>query len=125
MSLIFIAIPTKGTVVNGALTEEFLCDLAQMHVAFPQHTFISPMVQDYQLLKFMKVEPVWAEWGKHCRTIIERCDEVWVMQYHGWAESVGVSGEIQHAQSAGVPHFFIEPEVMRNTCMEVPTHSAA
>lgn len=113
MSLIFIAIPTKGTVKHGSISEQFLRDLAAMHVFCPQHTFIAPMVQDYQLLRFMEVEPTWADWGKHCRQIIERSDEVWVMTYEGWETSVGVTGEISHATSCSVPVYYIDPSSFR------------
>lgn len=106
--LVFIAIPTKGTVIDGALTEAFLKKLADLHVTFHEHTFIAPMVQDYQLLKHMTVTATWEDWGKHCRAIIPRCDEVWVLKYPGWATSVGVAGEIQCAKENGVPVVYLE-----------------
>lgn len=109
MKFVFIAIPTVGTVKDGAMTEEFLKFLAKLHVEHPEITFVSPMVQDYQILKYMDVEPVWEEWGKHCRLLIERADEVWVLKFNGWDTSVGVAGEIEHARSVGKPIEFIDP----------------
>jgi hypothetical protein len=111
MALIFIAIPTKGTVSEGALTSEFLKDLATLTLKFPEHTFIAPMVQDYALLKYMpNVDATWEVWGRHCRTLIERSDEVWVMEYFGWDTSVGVAGEIEHAHFNLKPVKFVNPE---------------
>jgi hypothetical protein len=113
MALIFIAIPTKGTVSEGALTGEFLKDLAALTLKFPEHTFISPMVQDYALLKYMpNVDATWEVWGRHCRTLIERSDQVWVMTYYGYAESVGVRGEVEHAMKHEVLIQYVNPETI-------------
>ena len=110
MALIFIAIPTKGTVTDGALNEQFLKDLAALIMKYKEHTFIAPMVQDYALLKYMpNVDATWEVWGEHCRRLIERADTVWVMKYEGWAESVGVRGEVEHAQKCLKAVHFIDP----------------
>jgi hypothetical protein len=112
MSLIFIAIPTKGTVVDKQLTDEFLRFFARLYDFFPQHTFIAPMIQDYAILRFMpNKETTWEAWGKHCRDLIERSDEVWVLQYDGWDTSVGVRGEIEHAELHGKPVAFVGVDV--------------
>jgi hypothetical protein len=98
MNLVFIAVPTAGTVTNGKLDDQFLRAVAQLHLKYPSYTFIAPMIQDYQLLKFLpNTKATWDDWGKHCRTLIERCDLVWIMMYPGWDTSVGVAGEIAHA----------------------------
>jgi hypothetical protein len=86
-------------------------DLANLHLKFPDHTFISPMVQDYQLLKFLpSATATWDDWGRHCRVLIERCDAVWVMTYNGWDTSVGVAGEIAHAQKFMKMITFVDPK---------------
>lgn len=108
--VVFIAIPSKGTVVNGALSEEFLKFFAKLFVDNPDITFIAPMIQDYQILKFMNVAPVWENWGNHCRTLIERSDEVWVLMYDGWDTSVGVTGERRHAYAHQKPIYFVNPD---------------
>jgi hypothetical protein len=110
MSLIFTAIPTAGTVENGQLTPKFLKMLADLHTKFPEHTFIAPMVQDYQILKFMSVTATWGDWGKTRRTIIARCDEVWVLKFSGWDSSVGVAGEIECAREHGKILKFLDTE---------------
>lgn len=103
MRVIFIAIPTKGTVKDGALTPTFLAHLAKLHVENPDCAFISPMVQDYQVLPFMNITATWEDWGKHCRAIIPRCDEVWVLKFDGWDTSVGVRGEMDCALANNIP----------------------
>lgn len=107
--LVFIAIPTKGTVKDGHLTHKFLSQLADFHHIWPDTTFIAPMVQDYQLLPFMSITATWEDWGKHCRVIIPRCDEVWVLKYTGWDKSIGVAGEIACAKQHDIPVFYHEP----------------
>jgi hypothetical protein len=100
--LVFIAVPSAGVVKDGALTQEFLKDLAELHIKHPHYTFISPMVQDYALLPYMTVDATWEDWGHHCRKIIERVDAVWVLMYNGWETSIGVQGEINHAYRHGI-----------------------
>lgn len=108
--IVFVCIPTAGTVLNGALTDEFLKHLADLHVQNPDLTFVAPMVQDYQILKFMKgVEPNWEAWGDHCRKLIERADIVLCLKYPGWDVSKGVTGELQHAALHHKPTVFLKP----------------
>jgi len=124
MKVVFIAIPTKGTVTDGKLNESFLKDFAALHTNFPDVAFIAPMVQDYQLLGHMKVEATYEVWGRRCEAVLAKCDEMWVMCYDGWCApvtemnaantSVGVYGEICTALTLGVPVDFIpHPPVQR------------
>ena len=123
--VIFIAMPTKGSTLResaetGRMREAVYKDIARLHEKYPDYTFIAPMVQDYCLLPHLLVDPDWAQWGDHCRRLIERCDEVWVLMYEGWCKpvyamddiynnSVGVRGELEHATKHRVPVSFIEP----------------
>jgi hypothetical protein len=91
------------------MNEQFLKDMASLTLKYPQYTFIAPMIQDYQLLKYMpSVEATWKVWGDHCRLLIERSNMVWVMMYDGWRQSVGVKGEIEHADRHNVPVRFVD-----------------
>jgi Domain of unknown function (DUF1937) len=102
--IIFIAVPSKGVVIDGRLRPEFLAELARMQVQFPDYTFVAPMVQDYAILPYMgDIKATWEKWGHHCRTLIAVSDEVWVLLYDGWSTSVGVKGEIEHATLCRVP----------------------
>ena len=123
--VIFIAMPTKGSTLResaetGKMREAVYKDLAKLHTLYPDWTFVAPMVQDYCLLPHMEVEANWEQWGNHCRRLIERCDEVWVLMYEGWRKPVyamdaiynvskGVRGELEHAAKHRVPVSFIEP----------------
>lgn len=108
--LIFLAMPTKGAVLNTAIRPTVIAYVAQLHLAYPEHTFIVPMIQDYQLLPYMpRAEATWADWGRHCRALIEHSDQVWVLKYDGYDTSVGVQAEIAHAGLKGVPVFLVDP----------------
>ncbi len=119
MSVVFIAIPTKGTVVNGRITEEVKRDIARLHDMFPEHTFVCPMIQDYELLAHLQSsEATYEVWGKRCEQLIAKCDEMIVLMYDGWAgpwlardgndcTSVGVEGEIEFAFNNQVPIVFV------------------
>lgn len=107
--LVFIAIPTAGTVKDGKLTEEFLRFFAHLHEKYPDMTFLSPMAQDYQILPFLQSkEANWETWGARCRAVLSKCNVVWVLMFPGWDKSVGVAGEIACAKEHGIPIEYIE-----------------
>lgn len=108
MELVFIAIPTSGTVRDGALTERFLKFFANLHRAYPEKAFLCPMIQDYAILKYLPdVDATWDAWGDHCARLIQACDAVWVPKFDGWMESVGVQAEIGIAQELKIPVSYI------------------
>ena len=53
MSLIFIAMPTKGAVLNNQIRPTVLAKIGALHLACPQHTFVAPRIQDYWRLPCM------------------------------------------------------------------------
>lgn len=118
--VVFIAIPTAGTVENGAIKEVVLADLARLHEQYPDTAFVCPMVQDYQLLRHMNVDATYDVWGERCEALIAVCDEVWVLMYKGWERptvrpdeqyntSVGVAGEIKYALHNNTKVVFVQP----------------
>ena len=124
--VIFLAMPTKGTalpdsVQRGRLRDEVYAAVAALHELYPDHTFVAPMLQDYSILVHLKKEPTWEHWADHCRRLIERSDEMWVMLFDGWSKpdpqldgiyniSVGVRGEIEHAAKVRVPVSYVDPQ---------------
>ena len=42
-------------------------------------------------------------WGNYNMWMIERSDEVWVLQLEGWGRSTGVKAEIEYATRKGIP----------------------
>ena len=110
MSLIFIAVPSKGVVTDGKLNESFLKNVAIYHRIFKDLTFIAPMIQDYALLPYLEgVDATWEVWGIHCERSIKVCDEVWVIQFDRWATSTGVLAEIELAKKYGKKGVYMRP----------------
>ena len=52
----------------------------------------------------------WASWEQYCKTLLNVCDEVWVLCLPGWDCSIGVGGEIQYAKKLGKPVKYIDGE---------------
>ena len=52
----------------------------------------------------------WAFWRRYDRAMLERCDELAVLQLDGWEESIGVKAEIAIAKDLNLPVRFIRPK---------------
>jgi len=52
----------------------------------------------------------WAFWRRYDRAMLERCDELVVLQLYGWEESIGVQAEIAIAKELNLPVRFIRPK---------------
>ena len=52
----------------------------------------------------------WAFWQRYDRAMLERCDELAVLQLDGWEKSVGVQAEIAIAKELNLPVRFITPK---------------
>jgi Domain of unknown function (DUF1937) len=53
----------------------------------------------------------WAEWEDYDLTVLDRCDELWVLMLEGWKESIGVSAEIDFANMKPMSIRYMEPVV--------------
>ena len=73
------------------------------------HNVISPVVYG---VAFEDLEPTWDYWRIFDLTLLEKCDELWVLTLDGWRESVGVKAEIDFAVEHGMTIRFIEPEII-------------
>lgn len=103
MKVVFVSFPTAGTVVDGMLSSTFLKYLAQLHKDNTDVVFLAPMVQQYPISQFLNVPATWNQWNQMCVELISRSDEVLVLKFAGWEDSVGVAGEIQTAKAFSKP----------------------
>jgi hypothetical protein len=71
-------------------------------------TVFSPIVYSHMVCRY-GVPLDWRFWERHDRQFIEVCDEVVVLMFPGWQESVGVKAEIEIARALGKPVTFMEP----------------
>jgi|SRR5688572_5327041 len=63
----------------------------------------SPIVATHPIAVKHKLPKGSEYWMKFDRVIIEKCDELYVLQLEGWEESLGVQEEIQIARRNGIP----------------------
>jgi hypothetical protein len=53
----------------------------------------------------------WSFWQAYDRAMLERCNELAVLQLDGWEESIGVQAEIIIAKELNLPVQFIAPKI--------------
>jgi hypothetical protein len=110
MQRIFISAPTSGVVVDGQLSSQFIERVAKLQQEHPQAVLISPMIMGYPLLPHMNIPATWEFWQGYCKSLINVCDEMWVLTYPGWQESTGVAGEMSYVMGHPryIPIYFKE-----------------
>lgn len=50
----------------------------------------------------------WDTWERFDRVMIERCDELWILEIPGWEESKGIKAELNLAREMGKVVRFLE-----------------
>lgn len=55
----------------------------------------------------------WAFWRRYDRAMLERCDELVVLQLDGWEESIGVKAEIAIAKELNLPDGLIDTKTRK------------
>lgn len=103
--MIYLAIPYSGM-------EELSFKISCMVTAFLMKagkTVYSPVVNGHILATKCDLPADREFWLKHDLDMLRRCDELYVVTLDGWAESVGVLGEIDEALSMGMHVTFIDP----------------
>lgn len=95
---------TKDYIGNWSFSHRFLEDIARLHRERPKDVFVVPSIQNYTILPFLEESgPTYDSWKDRCRKLITVSDEVHVLTYKGWDDSVGVSDEIAYANELGIP----------------------
>lgn len=70
---------------------------------------ISPIVYGHNLLPHEDMPTDWAFWTSFCLSILERCDDMEVLELDGWDRSSGVAAEIEYAESKSMEVIMIKP----------------
>lgn len=70
----------------------------------------SPLTHNIPLIQVSGKQNFWDDWGRFDLTMLERCDELIVLQVPGWEESKGVTNEIAHAKKLNIPIEMINPK---------------
>ena len=73
------------------------------------HVVYSPIVHCHPIASMINLPRDWAFWERFDRTMLARCDAVWVVKLPGWESSKGVSAEMRIAEELGLPITWIDP----------------
>jgi hypothetical protein len=111
MPLIYLAAPYGDS--NPAVTQTRmdavtyeLADLASKGlVAF------SPLLMHFCFDRGVELPSDYRFWQNYCLTILEKSDQLIVLQLPGWLESLGVRDEISFARDKGIPIFYHDPGI--------------
>jgi Domain of unknown function (DUF1937). len=68
---------------------------------------VSPMLVEH-LLTDTDIEITYDRWSEYCETMMNSCDELWVIQVEGWDKSTGVKAEIEYAKKTKKAVAFLE-----------------
>lgn len=69
----------------------------------------SPISHTHPIALAGKLPTGWKFWADYDFTLIEWCDEVYVLKREGWKESIGVTAEIKIAKELHKPVTYIDP----------------
>jgi nucleoside 2-deoxyribosyltransferase len=92
------------------------------------HHVLSPISHSHAIATHPDVElPGDFDWWEdYDRNLIDRCDELWVATFAGWATSRGVTREIGYAKRIGKPVVFLVSDVdtpWSGRCRDYPSHT--
>lgn len=115
--IIYVAVPSAGVFFYDQekdawkVNDHFLIALALVHDQNPENVYISPSIQNYEVLPYMTPEdtgPGYEHWKARCRTLLRKCDEVLVFTFPTWKDSKGVTDEMNFATMMGLPIKFFD-----------------
>ena len=70
----------------------------------------SPIVHNHYLACNFSLPRTWDFWKQFDLPILDRCDELWVLELDGWQKSNGVNAEIAHAINTDKLIIYVAPE---------------
>lgn len=84
------------------------------------HVVFSPIVHNFTLTLKSSLEMGFEQWRAFDLQMIDAALAVWVLNIDGWAESGGVTYELNHAHWSLKPTFFVDYETLEVTKLDVP-----
>lgn len=114
MKLVYLASPYTHPDLRVRIARFEAAALASAEIIKAGLNVFSPIVHSHPLTVH-GLNGDWRTWQEIDHDWIRRCDELWVLELHGWARSVGVKAEIEYATEIGRPvrHLHAEPVAMR------------
>lgn len=77
------------------------------------HKIFSPIAHSHPISIGCGLPTVWKFWKKYDIEFIKWCTKVWVAQFSGWQDSIGVCKEIQIAKRLKKPVYYVEPVFLK------------
>ena len=97
--LTYVAMPYTGT--HEEIQERMNLFLAvDAHLILQGRYTVSPLSKHFSLEHGLGAN--WADWKDYSYTLIDRCEEMYVIDCEGWDKSVGVLEEIHYARTRGM-----------------------
>lgn len=73
-----------------------------------------PISMSAAIARSGKMGSGWDTWRELDLLMIDKCDEMWVVDMPGWLESTGVAAEIEHCLKTGKPVFVLSYDTIKN-----------
>lgn len=89
-----------------------VCKVAGRLMQKGHHVF-SPIVHSHPISIVCGLPTVWKFWKKHDVDFLKWCTQLWIAQFSGWNESVGVSKEIKIVQRMKKPIYYVDPVFLK------------
>jgi len=105
--LIYLANPYTGTKEEMEGRFESACEYAARLMRDGHYVF-SPIAHSHPPAQY-GLPKDYAYWKGYCELMIPKCDKMIVLMLKGWSDSVGVTAEIELAQSLNMPIEYISP----------------
>lgn len=74
------------------------------------YMIFSPIAHSHPIALSVDLHAEFAFWERYDKMMISRCQEVWVLTFSGYLESVGVMAEMEFANALGIPIKYVEPK---------------
>lgn len=103
--LIYLACPYTHSSVKVRTSRQVVADGVARRLLDWGNLVYSPL-SHFGSLSMMRVDGDLARW--HGLRMLERCDVVMVLKLPGWAQSVGVHGEVVLAEELGLPVAYVD-----------------
>lgn len=112
--LIYLASPY--THKNPDIVERRVAATASVvaHYMLGGFVILSPILHCHHLSKVYDFPGHFQFWMDWDFTLIDHCDEVWVLMLDGWKESTGVNAEIAYCQAKGKTVYYVNKEEIKD-----------
>lgn len=106
--LVYLASPYSNQDATLVAARVMSARLAMVQLMQRGFLVFSPISHGHDLVAF-GMDASWEQWSRLDKTILSRCDAVFILTLPGWRESNGVRHEALIAEETGLPIALIDP----------------